>query len=119
MIDRLQSLRLIPVVALQRAEDAEPLADALCAGGLPCAEITLRTDAARAVRSMSAMISRVMLTGSDGLSVNPAANEINLGRTRASRISHVIAGSAVRWPSSESALPFIRGEDDARWMSFT
>ena len=46
MIDRLQSLRLIPVVALQRAEDAEPLADALCAGGLPCAEITLRTDAA-------------------------------------------------------------------------
>ena len=46
MIDRLQSLRLIPVIALQRVEDAEPLADALCAGGLPCAEITLRTDAA-------------------------------------------------------------------------
>ena len=46
MIDRLQLLRLIPVVALQRAEDAEPLTDALCAGGLPCAEITLRTDAA-------------------------------------------------------------------------
>ena len=46
MIDRLESLRLIPVVALEHAEDAEPLADALCAGGLPCAEITLRTDAA-------------------------------------------------------------------------
>ena len=46
MIDRLQSLRLIPVVALDRAEDAEPMADALCAGGLRCAEITLRTDAA-------------------------------------------------------------------------
>ena len=46
MIDRLQSLRLIPVVALDRAEDAEPLADALSAGGLRCAEITLRTDAA-------------------------------------------------------------------------
>ena len=46
MIDRLQSLRLIPVVALDRAEDAEPLADSLCAGGLRCAEITLRTDAA-------------------------------------------------------------------------
>ena len=46
MIDRLQSLRLIPVVALDRAEDTEPLADSLCAGGLRCAEITLRTDAA-------------------------------------------------------------------------
>ncbi len=46
MIDRLQSLRLIPVVALDRAEDAEPLADSLSAGGLRCAEITLRTDAA-------------------------------------------------------------------------
>ena len=46
MIDRLQSLKLIPVVALESAADAEPLADALCAGGLPCAEITFRTEAA-------------------------------------------------------------------------
>ena len=44
MIDRLQSLKLIPVVALEDADDAEPLADALCAGGLSVAEITLRTD---------------------------------------------------------------------------
>ena len=46
MIDRLQSLKLIPVVALESAADAEPLAEALCNGGLPCAEITFRTDAA-------------------------------------------------------------------------
>ena len=46
MIDRLQSLKLIPVVALEDADDAEPLADALCAGGLSVAEITLRTDSA-------------------------------------------------------------------------
>ncbi len=46
MIDRLQSLKLIPVVALKDADDAEPLADALCAGGLSVAEITLRTDSA-------------------------------------------------------------------------
>ena len=54
MIKRLESLRLIPVVALERTEDAEPLADALCAGGLPCAEITLRTDAALdAIRALA------------------------------------------------------------------
>ena len=46
MIDHLQSLKLIPVVALENADDAEPLADALCAGGLSVAEITLRTECA-------------------------------------------------------------------------
>jgi len=44
MIDHLQSLKLIPVVALENADDAELLADALCAGGLSVAEVTLRTD---------------------------------------------------------------------------
>ena len=46
MIDHLQSLKLIPVVALENADDAEPLADALCAGGLSVAEVTLRTECA-------------------------------------------------------------------------
>jgi len=46
MIDHLQSLKLIPVVTLEDADDAEPLADALCAGGLSVAEIALRTDSA-------------------------------------------------------------------------
>ena len=53
MIDQLAALRIIPVVALDSADDAEPLADALVAGGLPVAEITLRTDAALdAIRSL-------------------------------------------------------------------
>ncbi len=46
MIDLLQSFKLIPIVALEDADDAEPLADALCAGGLSVAEITLRTECA-------------------------------------------------------------------------
>ena len=44
----LRSVGIIPVVALDRAEDALPLVDALSAGGLPCAEITFRTAAAAA-----------------------------------------------------------------------
>lgn len=39
--------RLVPVVVLDRAEDAMPLAQALVDGGLPIAEVTFRTDAAR------------------------------------------------------------------------
>ena len=46
MIDLLQSLKLIPIVSLDEPDDAEPLVDALCAGGLPVAEIALRTDKA-------------------------------------------------------------------------
>ena len=38
--------KIVPVVKLDKATDAKPLAEALCAGGLPVAEITFRTDAA-------------------------------------------------------------------------
>ena len=38
--------RLIPVIKLNKVADAIPLANALVAGGLPVAEITLRTDCA-------------------------------------------------------------------------
>ncbi len=36
----------VPVVVLNDVKDALPLADALLKGGLPCAEVTFRTDAA-------------------------------------------------------------------------
>lgn len=37
---------VIPVIVLDRVEDAVPLAEALVAGGLPVLEVTLRSDAA-------------------------------------------------------------------------
>jgi 2-dehydro-3-deoxyphosphogluconate aldolase/(4S)-4-hydroxy-2-oxoglutarate aldolase len=46
IISRFKDLRVIPVVAIERAEDSMPLADTLIEGGLPCAEITFRTVAA-------------------------------------------------------------------------
>lgn len=39
-------LKVVPVVVLEDAKDAEPLAKALVEGGLPCAEVTFRTEAA-------------------------------------------------------------------------
>lgn len=41
----LQSYRLVPVVSIEHAVDAVPLAEAFIAAGLPCMEITLRTPA--------------------------------------------------------------------------
>lgn len=54
VFDRLAALRLVPVVVIDRVEDAAKLGDALKLGGLPCAEVTLRTPAAAdAIREMS------------------------------------------------------------------
>lgn len=46
--DTLSAYRIVPVIQLDRAENAPPLAQALIRGGLPCAEITFRTEAAAA-----------------------------------------------------------------------
>ncbi|MBV9567465.1 MAG: bifunctional 4-hydroxy-2-oxoglutarate aldolase/2-dehydro-3-deoxy-phosphogluconate aldolase [Hyphomicrobiales bacterium] len=43
------ALGIVPVIAIESAEDAIPLADALLKGGLPVAEITFRTTAAARV----------------------------------------------------------------------
>ena len=52
---QLGAARLVPVVVLDDAADADPLAAALVAGGLPVAEVTFRTDAAEeSIRAMSA-----------------------------------------------------------------
>ena len=46
MADKFEELGVIPVVVLNDVKDALPLAKALYEGGLPCAEVTFRTDAA-------------------------------------------------------------------------
>ena len=43
VLEQIQKTGIIPVVVLDDAKDAEPLAKALCEGGLPCAEVTFRT----------------------------------------------------------------------------
>ncbi|MDF2473461.1 MAG: hypothetical protein K0R21_1243 [Anaerocolumna sp.] len=45
-LQNISKMGIVPVIKLDRAEDAAPLAKALCEGGLPCAEVTFRTDAA-------------------------------------------------------------------------
>lgn len=47
-LSRLSAARLVPVVVLDDAQAAGPLAEALVAGGLPVAEVTFRTAAAEA-----------------------------------------------------------------------
>ncbi len=46
VLKQIELLKLVPVVAIENAADAGALGDALAAGGLACAEITFRTEAA-------------------------------------------------------------------------
>ena len=46
MEEQFREALVVPVVVLNDVKDAEPLADALVEGGLPCAEVTFRTEAA-------------------------------------------------------------------------
>ncbi|MDE7049035.1 MAG: bifunctional 4-hydroxy-2-oxoglutarate aldolase/2-dehydro-3-deoxy-phosphogluconate aldolase [Lachnospiraceae bacterium] len=52
--ERFYELGVVPVVVLDDVKDALPLAEALINGGLPCAEVTFRTQAAEeSIRLMS------------------------------------------------------------------
>ena len=56
VMSALSAARLVPVVVLDNATDADALAGALVAGGLPVAEVTFRTAAAQ--DSIRAMVAR-------------------------------------------------------------
>ena len=54
VLEQIQKIGIVPVVVINKVEDAVPLAKALCAGGLPCAEVTFRTEAAAgAIKAMT------------------------------------------------------------------
>lgn len=54
VLEQFGKIGIIPVVVLEDAKDAEPLGKALMEGGLPCAEVTFRTEAAEeCIRIMS------------------------------------------------------------------
>lgn len=61
-LHRLTQLRVLPVIVIDDATRAVPLARALSDGGLPCAEITFRTGgAAEAIRRIASEAPEVLL----------------------------------------------------------
>jgi 2-dehydro-3-deoxyphosphogluconate aldolase/(4S)-4-hydroxy-2-oxoglutarate aldolase len=51
--DRLSAIKVVPVIAIKDASKAAKLAEVLCNNGLPCAEVTFRTEqAADAIKAM-------------------------------------------------------------------
>lgn len=62
ILKRLSEIGIVPVIALDDAEQAVPLAKALIAGGLPAAEVTFRTEAGEeAIRRIAQACPEIML----------------------------------------------------------
>lgn len=59
---QLADLKVVPVIAINNVEDAVPLGRALVENGLPCAEITFRTEcAAQAMAAMRAAFPEMLI----------------------------------------------------------
>jgi 2-dehydro-3-deoxyphosphogluconate aldolase/(4S)-4-hydroxy-2-oxoglutarate aldolase len=71
--------RIIPVVAIHETENAHPLADALIKGGLPCAEITFRTQAANSVIETLAQRQDILVGAGTVLTIEQAKTAIDAG----------------------------------------
>jgi 2-dehydro-3-deoxyphosphogluconate aldolase/(4S)-4-hydroxy-2-oxoglutarate aldolase len=67
--DQLELHRLVPVIALDDVSHADPLAEALVAGGLPVAEVTFRTPAALQVIEQMAKRGDVLVGAGTVLSI--------------------------------------------------
>jgi len=73
--------KIIPVVAIQDAADALPLADALIMGGLPCAEITFRTAAAASAIEAIAKRGDIDVGAGTVLNVQQVQQAVDAGAT--------------------------------------
>lgn len=80
VLKQLGTLGLVPVVKIDNAADAVPLARALAEGGLPVAEITFRTAAAEeAIRNIAASVPEVLLGAGTVLTVDQAERAVKAG----------------------------------------
>ena len=80
VIEEISKIGIVPVIALDDAKDAEPLAKALCDGGLPCAEVTFRTAAAEeSIRIMAEKFPQMLVGAGTVLTPEQADKAVAAG----------------------------------------
>ncbi|PJG83600.1 bifunctional 4-hydroxy-2-oxoglutarate aldolase/2-dehydro-3-deoxy-phosphogluconate aldolase [Caviibacterium pharyngocola] len=80
LIEKLRALKVVPVIALDNAQDIIPLADTLCANGLPVVEITFRSAAAEeAIRLLRAHNPDVLIAAGTVLTQEQVVRAKNAG----------------------------------------
>lgn len=69
--EQFEQFGVVPVVVLEDAKDAGPLAEALVKGGLPCAEVTFRTAAAeQSIKTMTDLYPNMLVGAGTVLSTD-------------------------------------------------
>ncbi len=80
IVARLRAARLVPVLVVDDAADAVPLAGALAAGGLPIAEVTFRTAAApEALRRIATEAPQLLAGAGTVLTPDQARQAVDAG----------------------------------------
>lgn len=80
VLSQLRAFRIVPVIVIDDASDAVPLAAALTDGGLPCAEVTFRTpNAADAIRRIAAECPSMLVGAGTVLTPEQAARARDAG----------------------------------------
>lgn len=79
ILDQFARMRVVPVVAIQNADDSMQLADTLIEGGLPCAEITFRTDAAVDAMRIMAKRGDILVGAGTVLKVDQVKAAVDVG----------------------------------------
>lgn len=77
---KLSKIGIVPVVKIDSVEDAVPLARALCDGGLPCAEVTFRTEAAKgAIKAIKKAFPHMLIGAGTVLSIRQVDDAAEAG----------------------------------------
>ena len=80
VLEKIGAIGIVPVVKIDDAKDAVPLAKALCEGGLPCAEVTFRTAAAEeAIRAMTQAYPEMLVGAGTVLTTEQVDKAVNAG----------------------------------------
>ena len=80
MLKKIEEFGVVPVVVLNDAKDAAPLAKALCEGGLPCAEVTFRTEAAEeSIRIMATQFPEMIIGAGTVLTIDQVDRAVAAG----------------------------------------
>jgi len=79
-IEKIRKCGIVPVIALDRVEDAVPLARALVAGGINVAEVTFRTDAAEeSIARIAKEVPEMLVGAGTVLTIEQAEKAVKAG----------------------------------------
>lgn len=107
IFDDFYKIGVIPVLEIDSVEHAKPLAEALLEGGLPVAEVTLRTDTALdSIRIMAREAPDVLVGAGTVLNRNQAEAARDAGAQFL--VSPGIVEEVVRW-AQENQIPILAG----------